>query len=119
MKEHGPTGGTFDGYNDLSRCFLWEWNENVLGPLTFDAERTLTFDGLNFMVRRKGHPDDAVPGLTERQGATDSTSLVRWLEDKVRERDPKLLEDRKWANRTLWHEFIRITKVIFYTTSYS
>lgn len=102
------------GYNDLSRCFIWEWNEKVLGPLTFDAERTLTFDGVNFMVRRKGHPDDAVPGLKERKGATDSTSLIRWLEGKVMERDPNLLNDRKWTNRTLWHEYLRITKVKYF-----
>ena len=112
MKKYGPTGCDISGYNDISKCFLWEWNENVLGPLTFDADRTLTFDGVNFMVRRRGHPDDAVPGLTERKGATDSTSLIRWLEGKVMDRDATLLNDKRWFNRTLWHEYLRITKVI-------
>ena len=95
-----------DGYNDLSQCFLWEWKESVLGPLTFDSERTLIFDGLNFMVIKDGHPDDAPEEIT-----MESTSLIRWLQNKVMERDPSLLNDTKWYYRTLWHEYIRITQV--------
>ena len=90
---------------------MWEWNENKLGPLTFDSERTLTFDGVNFMVRQSGHPDDGPQAEEKKKGATASTSLVRWLEDKVAERDPNLLKDTKWKSRTLWHEFLRITQV--------
>ena len=112
MKKYGPTGITLDGYNDLDKCFLWEWDYGRFGPLTFDAERTLSFDGVNFMLRRKGHPDDEY----DDPDATFSISLVRWLEEKVAERDPSLLRNTKWRYRTLWHEFLRITKVRKYNT---
>ena len=100
-----------DGYNDLSKCFLWEWNVHKLGPLTFDADRTLTFDGVNFMERRRGHPDDGLPPPPYTNTSTFSVSLERWLEKKVAAREPELLNDTKWKYRTLWHEYLRITEV--------
>lgn len=112
LRQHGPTGCVIDGYNDLSKCFLWEWNVQKLGPLTFDADRTLTFDGVNFMERRRGHPDDGLPPPPFVNDATFSVSLTRWLEKKVMARDHELLKDPKWRYRTLWHEYLRITEVI-------
>ena len=87
---------------------MWEWDEAVLGPLTFDAERTLTFDGNNFMLRIEGHPDDETECIK-----SVSISLEAWLIEKVRDRDPNLLKDEKWKYRTLWHEYIRQTHVSF------
>ena len=63
------------------------------------------------MVRESGHPDDGPQQAEKERGATSSVSLVRWLEDKVRDRDPTLMNDTKWRARTLWHEFLRITQV--------
>ena len=95
-----------DGYKDLSQYAFWEWDESILGPLTFDEHRTLSFDGSKFMLRYEGHPD--VDEVVE----SFSIPLEKWLMEHVKERDPDLLKDKKWKYRTLWHEFIRVTQVI-------
>ena len=113
LKKFGPSGIdwkqtgtklTKSKYGDYSKMFLWLWDEKELGRLYLDSERTVYFDGQNFMLRVRGEPDDErIKGK--------SLSLVTWLTEMVRDRDESLLEDKKWINKHLWHEFIRITKV--------
>jgi len=95
-----------DGYNDLTKCFLWEWNEAKLGPLFIDSDRTFFFDGQNFMYRIEGHPDDEVNAAT-----CESMSLELWLVEQTDRRDPEVLKDQKCYYTSLWHEFLRITRV--------
>ena len=54
LKKYGALGIEKKGYTDFSKIFLWEWNENELGRLYFDADRTIFFNGVHFMVRIKG-----------------------------------------------------------------
>ena len=103
---YGPAGSIIDGYIDLSKCLMWEWNEAKLGPMFIDSDRTFFFDGQSFMQRTDGHPDDATTNET-----CVSMSLELWLVEQVDRRDPELLKDQKFYFRTLWHEFLRITKV--------
>ena len=98
----GPIGIRKPGYMDVSEVHLWEWDEAELGELTFDSEQTLTFDGSYFYVKkanRAGRP------------AKFSIALESWLEDRLLERDPNILLDKKWRHKNLWHEFIRVTQV--------
>ena len=66
----------------------------------FDEDCTIYFDGNNFIIK-----SDA-PSKTK-----FSVGLETWLIEKVRERDPKLLEDKKWRYKTLWHELMLQMKV--------
>ena len=105
IQKFGPVGCLIDGYRDISRSDFWEWNENILGPLTFDKDRTLTFDGNNFMVRYEGHPD------VDEVVKSHSIPLEKWLSEHAKNRDPSLVIDKKWKYRTLWHEFLIVTQV--------
>ena len=104
QKRFGFCGIKKEGYTDLTKVFLWEWNVNKLGRLYLDAECKLFYDGENFMVRTSGHPDDE-------KFSSVSVSLTNYLTDRIRERDVKILNDVKWKNKHLWHEFIRMTMV--------
>ena len=106
MRQHGPTGINMEGYNDLTKCVLWDWNESKLGPLYVDSDRTFFFDGQNFMCRIDGHPDDEMTGAS-----CESMSLELWLVEQTDRRDPELLKDQKFYYTTLWHEFLKITQV--------
>ena len=79
-----------------------------------DSDRTLFYDGQNFMYRVDGHPDDELGGAT-----CESISLELWLVEQTDRRDPELLKDQKFYYTTLWHEFIRITKVIMMHTQFT
>ena len=106
LKAYGPAGCMIDGYVDLSKCLLWEWNESLLGPMYIDSDRTFFYDGQSFMQRTDGHPDDATTKET-----CVSLSLELWLVEQADRRDPELTKDKKFYYRNLWHEFLRVTKV--------
>ena len=59
------------------------------------------------MYRIDGHPDDEINAAS-----CESIALELWLVDQTDRRDPELLKDQKFYYTTLWHEFLRITKVI-------
>ena len=104
IKVHGACGINKVGYNDVTKAFMWEWDEKKLGRMYLDAECLIYFDGTNFMLRENGHPDD-------NRFARSSVSLTSILIDRLRERDSSLLDDVKWRNKNLWHEFIIMTQV--------
>ena len=77
--------------------------------MIIDAECTLTYDGNNFLLRTVGSES----GYGEDKAVRFSVGLETWLIEKIKLRDPKLLDDPKWRYRNLWHELMRILKVRF------
>ena len=75
VETYGPCGIKIPGYTDLSKAFLWEWDESKLGELTFDSECTLTYDGTHFYVKK--------PNRAGRM-AKFSIALESWLENRLR-----------------------------------
>ena len=104
LKMYGPIGIDKRGYRDLSKIFLWEWNESELGRLYFDEDRSIFYDGNHFMVISKGHPD-------EEKVKCFSTNLETWLTESLRINSPEKLREKKWRYRNLWHELMRLTQV--------
>ena len=87
---------------------MWKWDRRKLGSLAFDKDRKLVFDGSVFMCREKD------PNNPE-QFIYHSISLENWLIAAALERDPDAFAGEngsKWRNRTLWHEFLRVTQVL-------
>ena len=104
IKENGSTGTKKPGYTDVSKLFLMKWDQKELGRLYFDSTRTIYFDGTKFMMRTSGNPDaDRIKSVP--------ISLESWLIEVMRDRDSKLLKDRKWRYRNMWHELIRELQV--------
>ena len=102
--ENGPTGTKRKGFTDISELFMMEWDQKELGRLYFDSTRTIYFDGTKFMMRTSGSPD------SDRIRSTP-ISLESWLIEVMRDRDVKLLKDKKWRYRNMWHELIRELQV--------
>ena len=108
IRENGPTGTKKQGYTDVSKLFLMKWDQKELGRLYFDSTRTIYFDGTKFMMRTSGDPDaDRIRSVP--------ISLESWLIEVMRDRDSKLLKDRKWRYRNIWHELIRELQVNEYS----
>ena len=101
-RQYGPSGSQIEGYMDTSKSFLWKWNEKLLGRMTLNAEGTLKFDGINFYVRKKN---------AEGKFTNFSVALETWLTDRIRKKNPHLLNDTNWKYKHMWHEFIRMTQV--------
>lgn len=104
LKENGPTGTKRKGFTDISKLFMMEWDQKELGRLYFDSTRTIYFDGTKFMMRTSGSPD------SDRIRSTP-ISLESWLIEVMRDRDNKLLKDKKWRYRNMWQELIRELQV--------
>ena len=102
LKKFGPTGTKIDGYENVSQCFLWEWDAKKLGRITIDRERNLIFDGSNFMVKYKKED-----GSSSRH----SISLENWLIAEIKKKDASVLLDDKWKFKTLWFELMKIMQV--------
>ena len=104
IAEKGPTGTDLKGYDEVSKLFFAKWDQKVLGRLYFDDTRTIFFGGTKFMMRTSGNPNDDKIRST-------SISLESWLIEVMRDRDARLLKDKKWRYRNMWHELIRETQV--------
>ena len=101
----GPTGLdpiVYVEYADITKCFLWSWNVQVLGRMPIDHNRELIFDGTNFMER-----------FVTESGANSrrAVSLENWLIKKIQQKDASILNDEDWKYRTLWHELKKILEV--------
>ena len=98
IREHGPAGVSYDGYNNYSNAALWQWDWSSFGGWSVDVDGKLKFDGKHFWKRTE-------------TGRRKKVQLEEWLTEIMEEKNPDEFKDGKWRYKKMYCELINIMEV--------
>ena len=98
IREHGPAGVSYHGYNNYNNAALWSWNWSSFGMWSVDKDSDLKYDGKVFWQRTG-------------TGRRKIVQLQDWLKERMEARNPDEFKDGKWVAKKLYFELIKTLEV--------
>ena len=98
IREHGPAGVSYDGYNNYASAAIWEWDWSSFGDWAVDVDGELKFDGTYFW-KRTGN------------GRRKKVQLEEWLVETMEGKNPDEFKDGKWVYKKMYYELVKIMEV--------